>query len=217
MPIEDLPQSNREERANTITAGLGLLLSAAALIALVYAGVVSGDALTIVAFVGFGLSLVAVYLSSSLYHLVARAELKQRLLRLDHATIYLLIAGTYTPFMLLNLHGTWWGWSMFAGVWILATIGVIIKLFAIEKLAKVSTATYLAMGWLVLIAIKPAIAAISTGGLIWLLAGGVAYTVGVVFFVSDRIPYGHAIWHGFVVSGSACHAAAVLNHAGYAS
>lgn len=217
MPIEDLPQSNREESANTITAGLGLLLSSAALIALVYASVVSGDTLTIVSFVGFGLSLVAVYLSSSLYHLVARAELKQRLLRLDHATIYLLIAGTYTPFMLLNLHGTWWGWAMFAGVWGLAIIGVIIKLFAIEKLTKLSTATYLAMGWLVLIAIKPAIAAISTGGLLWLLAGGIAYTVGVVFFVSDRIPYGHAIWHGFVVSGSVCHAAAVLNHAGYVS
>ncbi len=217
MPIEDIPQSNREESANTITAGLGLLLSFAALIALVYASVVSGDALTIVSFVGFGLSLVAVYLASSLYHLVARAELKQRLLRLDHATIYLLIAGTYTPFMLLNLHGTWWGWAMFAGVWGLATIGVIIKLFAIEKLTRLSTATYLAMGWLVLIAIKPAIAAISTGGLILLLAGGIAYTVGVVFFVSDRIPYGHAIWHGFVVSGSVCHAAAVLNHAGYVS
>ncbi|MBW2459962.1 MAG: hemolysin III family protein [Deltaproteobacteria bacterium] len=174
-------------------------------------------AVTIVSFVGFGLSLVAVYLSSSLYHLVARAELKQRLLRFDHAAIYLLIAGTYTPFTLLNLNGTWWGWSMFVGVWVLAAIGVVIKLFAIEKLTKVSTATYLGMGWLVLIAIKPAVAAISTVGLIWLLAGGVAYTVGVIFFVSDRIPYGHAIWHGFVVSGSACHAAAVLNHAGYAS
>jgi hemolysin III len=215
MSIEDLPQSNREERANTITAGMGLLLSAAALIPLVYAGGVSGDMLTIVCFVGFGLSLVAVYLSSSLYHLVTGTQLKQRLLRLDHAAIYLLIAGTYTPFALLNLHGSWWGWSLFIGVWVLATIGVTIKLWAIEKLTKVSTATYLGMGWLVLIAIKPALAAISTGGLIWLLAGGVAYTLGVVFFVSDRIPYGHAIWHGFVVTGSACHTAAVLNYAGY--
>lgn len=217
MPIEDLPQSPSEELANTITAGVGLLLSAAALLLLVYASAVSGDALTIASFAVFGVSLVAVYLSSSLYHLAHRNELKKRLLQLDHAAIYLLIAGTYTPFTLLNLHDSWWGSFLFVAVWLLALIGVVIKLVAIDKLAKLSTAAYVGMGWLVLIAIKPTIAAIPTGGLVWLVAGGVAYTVGVIFFVSDRIPYGHAIWHGFVLAGSACHAAAVLSHAGYAS
>ena len=217
MPIEDLPQSTSEELANTITAGVGLLLSAAALFVLVYASAISGDTLKIASFAVFGLALIAVYLSSSLYHLVRRDELKKRLLRLDHAAIYLLIAGTYTPFTLLNLHGTWWGGFMFVSIWVLAAIGVVLKLVAIEKLTKLSTATYVGMGWLVLIAIKPTIEAVSTEGLTWLVAGGVAYTAGVVFFVSDRIPFGHAIWHAFVLAGSVCHAAAVLNHAGYAS
>jgi hemolysin III len=127
----------------------------------------------------------------------------------DHSAIYLLIAGTYTPFLLVNLRGSW-GWSLFAVIWSLAMAGILFKVWFVEHLLILSTAVYLMMGWLALLAIKPMLLTVPLSGILWLVAGGVLYTIGVVFFAWNKIPYNHAIWHGFVLAGSTCHYFAVL-------
>jgi hemolysin III len=127
----------------------------------------------------------------------------------DHSAIYLLIAGTYTPFLLVNLRGSW-GWSLFAVIWGLAMAGILFKVWFVEHFSILSTAVYLLMGWLALIAVKPMLLWVPHSGLLWLLAGGVLYTVGVVFYAWKKVPYNHAIWHGFVLAGSTCHYFAVL-------
>jgi hemolysin III len=149
------------------------------------------------------------YTASTLYHSIQPAKAKRVLRVLDHSAIFLLIAGTYTPFTLVNLRGPW-GWSLFGVIWALAIIGILFQMTTLRKGAIVSVAFYVAMGWVVVVAIKPMLFLINTGGLVLLLLGGIAYTTGVVFYVWRQMPYNHAIWHVFVVAGSALHFFAIL-------
>ena len=167
-----------------------------------------GNAWSIVGTAIFSATLVLLYTASTLYHTVRSRTAKARLKVLDHAAIYLLIAGTYTPFTLVGLRGGW-GWSLFGVIWGLAVAGVVFKLFAAGRFRLVSTGIYVAMGWLILIAVGPLVRGLDTSVILWLLAGGLAYTGGTFFYHNRRIPYAHAVWHGFVLAGSVCHAVAV--------
>ncbi len=200
-------QSRGEELANSISHGLGVALSAAALpILLVHA---HGAAATVGAAL-FGATAVLLYLSSTLYHAVSRPDAKAVLRWLDHASIYLFIAGSYTPFTLTVLRGAW-GWTLFGLVWSLALLGLLFKALGPGRFPRLSTLLYLVLGWLVLIAIVPLWHALPASGLAWLFAGGAAYTVGAVFFMFDeRWRYTHFVWHLFVLLGTACHFVAVL-------
>jgi hemolysin III len=198
-----------EELANRITHGIGLVLSVAGLAGLTTLSIIRGSAWHIAGCTTFGVTLVLLYAASTLYHSFHRPRLKRILKVLDHAAIYLLIAGTYTPFTLVNLRGLW-GWILFTLIWSLCLFGIVWKLFHAERFRVVSTIIYVAMGWLVLIAVKPLMAAVPLSGIAWLLAGGLFYTTGVLFFALRRVPYNHAIWHVFVMAGSICHYFAVL-------
>lgn len=198
-----------EELANGITHGIGLVLSIAGLIALVVLSVMRGNAWHIAGCTTFGVTLVLLYAASTVYHTFHTPRLKRILKILDHTAIYLLIAGTYTPFTLVNLRG-FWGWTLFSLVWGLSVFGILWKVFQVERYQIVSTTVYLAMGWVVLIAIKPVMSAVPLSGILWLVAGGLFYTVGVLFFALKRLPYNHAIWHVFVLAGSTCHFFAVI-------
>ncbi len=202
-------QSFIEELANSITHGIGLALSVVGFMVMEVLCILHGTALHIVGCTTFGVTLILLYTASTLYHSFRRPHLKRLLKVLDHAAIYLLIAGTYTPFTLVNLKG-FWGWTLFAIVWTMAIMGVLFKLFNVDRFKIASTLIYVLMGWSVIIVIKPLLAAVPTAGLMWLLAGGIFYTVGIVFFACKRIPYNHAIWHLFVMAGSICHYFAVL-------
>lgn len=203
------PQTLGEEIANSITHGLGTALSVAALTLLVTLATVYGDAWQIVSVSVYGSSLILLYLASTLYHSLQHPPVKRIFKILDHSAIFLLIAGTYTPFLLLNLRGVW-GWSLFAVIWSLAVIGIVLKIFFVERMPRLSTATYLVMGWLCLVAMPKMFETIETTGLLLLLLGGISYSVGVVFYVWRRLPYHHAIWHLFVLGGSVAHFFAVL-------
>lgn len=198
-----------EELANGITHGIGLALSVVGLTTLVVLSIMHGTAWHIAGCTTFGVTLVLLYAASTLYHSLRAPRLKRTLKILDHAAIYLLIAGTYTPFTLVNLRG-FWGWTLFALVWTLSVFGITWKLFHVDRFQLVSTLVYIGMGWLVLIAAKPLIAAVPLTGLIWLAAGGLFYTGGSVFLGLKRVPYSHAIWHVFVLAGSICHYFAVM-------
>jgi hemolysin III len=198
-----------EELANGITHGIGLALSLVGLVILVTLSVLNGSAWHVAGCTTFGVTLVMLYAASTLYHSLRTPRFKRVLKILDHAAIYLLIAGTYTPFTLVNLRG-FWGWTLFGLVWSMSAFGILWKLFHVDRFQIVSTILYLAMGWVAVIAIKPLLAAVPTAGILWLLAGGLFYTVGVLFFAWKRIPYNHAIWHVFVMAGSICHYFAVL-------
>jgi hemolysin III len=198
-----------EELANGITHGIGLVLSVAGFLALVILSIVRGNAWHIAGCTTFGVTLVLLYTASTLYHSLRKPQLKRILKVLDHTAIYLLIAGTYTPFTLVNLRG-FWGWILFTLVWSCCAFGIAWKLFHAERFRIVSTVVYVAMGWLVLIAVKPLLASVPLAGIAWLLAGGLFYTVGVLFFALKRLPYNHAIWHVFVMGGSICHYFAVV-------
>lgn len=205
--------SPREELANALTHGVGFVASLVGLPILVMAAASHGERAALVGLSVFGAALVALYAASTLYHAVSHPTLKQRLRVLDHAAIYLLIAGTYTPFTLGVLRGRW-GWTLFGIVWTLAALGVLFKvLFGSGAMARLSTAVYVAMGWVVIIAIKPLMAAMDSAGLILLVAGGVLYTGGVVFYVDKRRAWSHPVWHLFVMGGSVCHYFAVLLYA----
>ena len=199
----------REEIANSITHGLGFALSLAALPVLVWLSLRTADPWRIVACTVFGVTLVLLYASSTLYHAFRTPRVKRVFQAFDYSAIYLLIAGTYPPFTLVNMRGTW-GWTLFSIVWALAIFGVVATSVALDLSRYVSPAICLVMGWLVVIGFKPLVAAVSPQGLEWLIAGGVAYTVGVIFFAWERLPYGHVVWHGFVLAGSACHFKAVM-------
>jgi hemolysin III len=199
-----------EEIANAITHGIGLLLSIAGFVVLLVLAALRGTAWHIVACSIYGATLICLYTASTLYHAVISPRVKRALRIFDHSAIYLLIAGTYTPFLLVSLRGPW-GWSLFGVIWGLALAGVLFKFWFVERFAILSTAVYIAMGWLVVIAAKPVITHLSLTAIIWLLAGGLAYTGGVIFFAAKRIPYSHAIWHLFVLAGSICHYFAVLS------
>ncbi|MCK5799034.1 MAG: hemolysin III family protein [Deltaproteobacteria bacterium] len=197
-------ESPQEERANTLTHALGIVLGLATLAILVIPAAQAGDPRRVVAFAVYGSSLVLLYLASTGYHAFRDERTKRRWRVFDHAAIYLLIAGTYTPVTLITLRGAW-GWTLFGIVWGLALFGVIFTLFLTGRFKILSLAIYLAMGWIGVVAGKPLVAAMPQGGLLWLAAGGVAYTGGTVFYMWKRLPYHHAIWHLFVLAGSACH------------
>ena len=199
----------REELINSITHGAGLALSVAGLVVLVTLAALKGTAWHIVGCSVYGATLVLLYSASTLYHSMRSPRLKRFFRIIDHASIYLLIGGTYTPFTLVNLRGGW-GWTLFGLVWGLAALGILFKIFFVGRFPIASTAVYLLMGWLVVIAIKPLLTLVPSGGLLWLLAGGLAYSAGVVFFAWEKMPYNHAVWHVFVLTGSICHYFAVL-------
>jgi len=198
-----------EELANSITHGIGALLSVAGLVVLVILAVMHGTVWHVVSCSIYGASLIALYSASTLYHSFPQPHIKRILRIFDHASIYFLIAGTYTPFMLVNLRGPW-GWTLFGLIWGLALCGVIFKIFFTGRFPKLSTVIYVLMGWLAVIAVKPMIELIPLGGLLLIAAGGIAYTSGVIFYVMHRMVYHHAVWHLFVLAGSALHFFAVL-------
>jgi hemolysin III len=191
-----------------LTHGAGLVGSAVALVVLVLLAVPGGDVREIVGVSVFGVTLVLLYLSSTLYHAARTGTAKARLKILDHSAIYLLIAGTYTPFTIAVLRGGW-GWSLFGVVWGLALVGVVFKLFFTGRFRLTSTLVYLGMGWLAVLAAGPLFRSLSPAALAWLVAGGLAYTVGTPFYHASRFRYAHAVWHMFVLAGSTCHAVAV--------
>lgn len=193
-----------EEWWNTITHGAGAVLSVAALIAMVTYSILHGNALHIAASIVFGTSLVLLYTASTIYHAVSTLRWKRILQRVDHLCIYLLIAGTYTPVALLGLKGAW-GWSVFAFIWAFAAAGFIFKFSPLRYNQKISLTLYALMGWLIVIAIKPMVTNLSTEMLLYILGGGLCYTGGIYFYAKEKIPYNHAIWHVFVLGGSALH------------
>lgn len=200
-----------EAIANSVTHGIGALLSVAGLVTLIFLAAMRGGAREIVSVVVYGTTLCLLYLCSTLYHAIPAPRARRILRFLDHASIYLLIAGSYTPFTLLVLRGAW-GWTLFGLVWGIAVMGVVFKLFATGRFGVLSGCLYIAMGWLVVIAIKPLLAALPLYGFLWLMAGGLFYTGGMAFYAKDRIPYFHMIWHLFVLAGSLCHFVAVLRY-----
>lgn len=202
---------NIEEVFNAVTHGIGTLLAVAALITLTVASYVYGTVWHRVSFAIYGASLVLLYLASTLYHAFRREKLKFIFKICDHMAIYLLIAGTYTPFALVALHGPL-GWTVMGVIWGLAAVGMVWQLFFVKRFKIVSTLCYIGMGWLMVIAIKPLAMVLSGYGLFWLFLGGAFYTVGAVFYLWRRLPYNHAVWHMFVLAGSACHFIAVLGY-----
>ncbi len=198
-----------EEIANSITHGIGALLSIVGLVVLVHLAATHGDVWHIVSSSIFGATLILLYLSSTLYHSITAVRAKVVLRLLDHVAIYLLIAGTYTPFLLVNLRGPW-GWSVFALVWGIALTGIILKVSPLGQKRGLSLSLYLVLGWIILIAIKPLLILLDPAGIRLLVAGGMAYTGGVIFYGWKRLPYNHAIWHLFVLAGSCFHFFAVL-------
>jgi hemolysin III len=205
-------QSVGEEIANSVTHGAGFFVSVAALVLLVVSAAATGDAWRVTAASVYGATLVLLYAASTLYHALPGARVKAVFQRLDHAAIYVLIAGTYTPFVLVTLRGGW-GWALFGVVWGLAVLGVVLKSVFGIRLAALSTVVYVVMGWLVVVAAAPLVARLPAGGLRWLVAGGVLYTLGVAFFALKRVRYSHAVWHLFVLAGSAAHFCAVFWYA----
>ena len=192
------------EYFNSITHLIGFLLSIVALVVLVVFAALKGDPWKIVSFSIYGATLIILYGISTAYHSV-QGKKKKLLQRLDHISIYLLIAGSYTPFTLVSMRGAW-GWSIFGVIWGLAIFGIIQEFFQKNEKRILSLVIYILMGWLILIAIKPLISSLPTGGLIWLVFGGVFYTGGVYFYINDeRIRHFHGIWHLFVLAGSICH------------
>jgi len=197
-----------EEKLNIYSHGLGLILSLLALVLLVIKASTYGNVWHIVSFSIFGTSLVILYTASTIYHSAIKPKLRLRLQIFDHAAIYVLIAGTYTPFTLVTLKGTT-GWIMFSVTWTFALAGIILKLFFIGRYNNLSTIMYVFMGWIVVFAIKPLINNLPFEGLMWLFTGGVFYTIGAVLYSIKKTPYNHAIFHGFVLAGSFCHFVAV--------
>lgn len=199
----------REQLANQLTHALGAVGSVVGWALMVVFSARHGDGWQVVSTAVFGASLVLLYTASTLYHSSRADRWRQLLRKFDHAAIFLLIAGTYTPFVLVTLRGPW-GWSLFGVVWALAIAGVTLKFRWAGRFPLLSTLLYVGLGWLVLVAIKPLTAALPAGGLQLLVAGGLCYTGGAGFYLWRRLPYHHAIWHLFVLGGSACHWAAVF-------
>ena len=208
-PARERPQSPGEEIANSVSHGIGLVAAVAAFPVLVMVAYQRGDMTGTVAATVFATTMVLLYLSSTLFHALPEGGAKRVFQVLDHSAIYLLIAGTYTPFTLGVLSGTL-GWTLVGIVWGLAIVGTVLKALGGVRYNTISTWTYLAMGWLVVIAAESVWARVPAWGLFWLVAGGIAYTAGAVFFVMERIRYFHFVWHLFVVTGTACHCVAVM-------
>ena len=204
-------QSHGEEIANSVSHGAGFLAAVALAPVLVLSAVKRGGAAGIVGASVFALAMMLLYFTSAFYHILPRNKAKEVFHILDHGAIYLLIAGTYTPFTLGVLQGAW-GWTLFGLVWGIAVVGVVLKSIGGVKYKRLSTLLYLAMGWLIIIAAKPLWLNMPSRGLFWLAAGGAAYTAGVGFYAAKRIRYAHFIWHLFVIAGTVCHFIAVLRY-----
>lgn len=202
-------QSLGEEIANSITHGTGVGLSIAALVILVVFAAKQSDAWKIVSFSIYGASMIMLYLASTLYHAFPQPNVKRFFRILDHSSIFLLIAGTYTPVTQGHMRGGW-GWTLFGIIWALAIVGVNLKIFAMSQLKRVSVVIYILMGWMVLIAIKPLLAVTSPAFMWWMAIGGICYSFGVIFYAWKKLPYHHAVWHLFVLGGSICHFFAML-------
>lgn len=198
-----------EELANSITHGVGIVLAVAGLGVLTAFASIFGNVWHIVSASVFGGMMILLYTASTLYHSARNPRVKTFLQALDHCAIFLLIAGTYTPFTLVSLHGPW-GWSLFGVIWGLALLGIVFEMTPFRRYRAVSMGLYLGMGWSVLAAVKPMLAQVPFGGLVLLLAGGLAYTLGTGFYVLRRLRYHHAIWHLFVLAGSILHFFAIL-------
>lgn len=199
----------KEEIAHSVTHGIGIVLAIAGLGILIAHATTFGSARHIVSCSIFGAALIVLYSASTLYHGIQHPKAKKVLRIIDHSSIYLLIAGTYTPFTLVNLRGAW-GWSLFGVIWGLAILGIVLQFSPLRQFSSIRLILYITMGWAVLVAIKPLSASVPVSALILIVAGGVTYTVGVIFFLWRRLPYHHAIWHIFVLSGSVLHYLAVL-------
>jgi hemolysin III len=200
-----------EEKLNAITHGVGAILAVVGLISLIVVANMNGGIWHLVSFSIYGTSLVLLYLTSTLYHSVTNERLKHIFKIADHSAIYLLIAGTYTPFTLVSLHGLI-GWIVFGITWGLAAIGILFKVFFVKRFKLFSTLCYIVMGWMIVAFVKPLIATLPMMWLYWLIAGGVFYTVGAGFYLARRMPYNHAVWHLFVLAGSASHFVAVFKY-----
>ena len=198
-----------EEKINIISHAIGFILSIVAFVLLVTHANLHGDAMHIFSFSIFGASLIILYAASTFYHSAKKSELRNRLKIIDHASIYILIAGTYTPFTLVTLNGLI-GWAIFVTSWGLALTGIILKLFFTGKYKLISTLMYVFMGWIIVFAIKPVINNLSSEGLFWLVAGGFAYTIGAILYSIKKIKFNHAIFHMFVLVGSICHFVSVF-------
>lgn len=199
----------KEELVNVITHCLGVLLGLVTLTILTIISAHQHNAWKIISSAIFGGSIILLYLSSTLYHGLSRTRLNQLFKSFDHASIYVLIAGSYTPFCLVSLHNAW-GWSLFGTTWGLALFGVVFKMYFAGRFDGVSTAAYILMGWLAMIAIRPLYYALPFNGFMLLLLGGISYTFGVIFYAWEKLPFNHAIWHLFVLAGTLCHIFAVL-------
>lgn len=201
--------SKKEEVAHAITHGIGALLSMVALVLLIVSSALNGSALVIVSTTVFGCTMLFMYVSSTIVHSLPVGKWKDIFLIIDHASIYVFIAGTYTPFVLIQINGGF-GWTLFGIVWGCAFMGIILKLFFVKKFVILSTFFYILMGWMIVIAWKPLTEALHTNGIILLVTGGIIYTLGSVFYVWKRIPYHHVIWHVFVLAGSIFHFFAIF-------
>ena len=201
-----------EEIANTISHGFGLLLAIAFLTVLLFSATRLGGSRFLIGSSVFGGTMVLVYLSSTLYHSITHKRAKHLFRMLDHSAVFLLIAGTYTPFAIGILRGPW-GWTLLTIVWVLAIIGITMKFIVGPRHSWISIALYLVMGWLAVVAAKPMLLLVPLPGILWILAGGIAYTSGLAFFAAPRLRYGHFIWHLFVIVGTTCHFFAVLWYA----
>lgn len=205
-------QTLGEEIANSVSHGIGFVAAVAATPYLVAAALNRGTTASVVGVSVFAATMMLMYMTSTLYHAIPGPRAKKVFRILDHNAIYLLIAGTYTPILLGVLSGTW-GWTLFGLVWGLALAGIILKSISGVKYHGIALAIYVAMGWIVVIAVKPLFEAMPTRGIIWLLAGGLFYTGGILFYRNERMPYAHAIWHLFVIAGTVCHFIAIIGYA----
>lgn len=217
MPQQTLVKyySPAEERINIWSHAAGLILAIWALVYLVIKAAIHGNAWHIVSFSIYGTSMILLYAASTIYHMAKKPRTRLRLKVFDHAAIYLLIAGTYTPFTLVTLNGAM-GWSLFGVAWGLAVIGIILKIFFTGRFTIISTLAYVVMGWLIVIAIKPLSNNLPDGGLFWLILGGISYTVGAVLYAIHKLKFNHAIFHLFVLFGSICHFITIYYYVLYA-
>jgi len=200
-----------EEILNAVTHGVGAFLALIGLGILSAAAYINGGTWHLVSFIIYGLSLVLLYSASTLYHSFTNEKIKDLFKFFDHAAIYVLIAGNYTPFTLIPLHGTM-GWTIFSIIWGLAVAGIVFKIFFVKRFKLLSTLCYLFMGWFSVVMIKPLLAALPIEGIYWLVGGGIFYTVGAIFYLAHKIPYNHTIWHLFVMAGSIAHFVVVLKY-----
>lgn len=201
--------SPKEELANTVTHGFALVLSLIGFAVLLFFAITQKGWLHITSCALYGATLVFMYSASTLYHSLNSPRAKNLFRRLDHCAIYLLIAGTYTPFTLINLRGSW-GWTLFGVIWAMAVGGIVFRTTCADRFPILAVLYYVAMGWLALVAIKPLFASVPMHGLFWIGAGGLCYMVGIVFYASHRLAYHHAYWHVFTTAGSICHYIAVM-------